>query len=177
MRQYAPFPAELADLVSKLRYRPGWHFELKDIERDHADSHGGAAGGLTFIGITGDYDGPGGSFRGAMDAYHPGRPRPVHFYFPVPAATFNRAAWQRWLFDRILDVERHEAMEHFTFVDSQHFDGSLQEFFAAHPDDRVMVVRPFAPTHGPGDDPYVVHEYGSDLQRRTAFTGKLNDEG
>lgn len=199
MRQYAPYPAELADLVSKLRYRPGWHFELKDIERDHADSHGGAAGGLTFIGITGDYDGPDGSFRGAMDAYRPGRPRPVYFYFPVPAATFNRAAWQRWLFERILDVERHEAMEHFAIgetVDPEvgglcrcgHpatlHDGRYSlcadcegehRFDPAEP--RVEVRRPFAPTHGPGDDPYVVHEYGSDLQRRTAFTGKLNDEG
>ena len=26
MRQEAPYPAELADLVSKLRYRPGWAF-------------------------------------------------------------------------------------------------------------------------------------------------------
>lgn len=153
MRQYAPFPDELADLVAKLHYRPGWHFELKDIERDHADSHGGAAGGLTFIGITGDYSGPDGSYVGATNAYHPDRPRPVYFYFPVPAATFNRASWQRWLFDRLTDVERHEQMERFA----------------------IGSERPFAPTHGPGDDPYVVHEYGSDLQRRTAFTGRVNE--
>jgi hypothetical protein len=37
-----------------------------------------------------------------------------------------------------------------------------------------MCERPFAPTHGPGDDPYVIHDYASDTQRRTAFTGKVN---
>jgi hypothetical protein len=161
MRQYAPFPTILADLVSKLRYRPGWHFELEDIERDHADSHGAAAGGLTFIGITGDYDGPDGSYQGAMDAYHPERPRPVYFYFPVPAATYNEASWKRWLFERILEVERHEAMEHFKLI-------------WIGPENRDMCERPFAPTHGPGDDPYVIHDYASDTQRRTAFTGKVN---
>jgi hypothetical protein len=169
MRQYAPFPAVLAKLVENLRYRPGWHFELKDIERDHADSHGGAAGGLTFIGITGDYEGPDRSFRGAMDAYHPDRPRPVYFYFPVPAATYNEASWKRWLFERILEVERHEAMEHFALVED--VPGVESPTGGA----AVSLVRPFAPTHGPGDDPYIVHEYGSDTQRRTAFTGRLND--
>jgi hypothetical protein len=34
MRQYAPFPHTLADLVAKMRYRPGWTFSLDDIERD-----------------------------------------------------------------------------------------------------------------------------------------------
>jgi hypothetical protein len=158
MIQYAPFPTELDDLVRRLRYQVGWHFELKHIERDHADTHGGGAGGLTFIGITGDYDGPDHSYRGAMDAYHPDRPRPVYFFFPVPAATFNRASWQRWLFDRLADVDRHEAMEHFGIEQD---DGTI--------------VRPYAPTHGPGDDPYVVHDYASDLQRRTAFTGRVNE--
>jgi hypothetical protein len=164
-----------------LRYREGWSFELKDIERDHADVHSGAAGGLTFIGITGDYGG-------------------LYFYFPVPAATFNRASWLRWLFDRILDVERHEAMEHFAIeetddsydlyepcVECGHratrhdgrdnscndctLDEGHRHRFAPSNVKRIT-VRPFAPTHGPGDDPYVVHDYADDLQRRTAFTGK-----
>jgi hypothetical protein len=158
MRQYAPFPTVLDDLVTNLRYRPGWHFELKDIERDHAGVHQGAAGGLTFIGVTGDYEGPDGEFRGAMDAYHPERPRPVYFYFPVPAATYDERSWRRWVFDRILDVETHEAMEHFAFVES----GSL--------------VRPYSPSHGPGNDPYMIREVGSALDKRTAFTGKVNDD-
>lgn len=168
MRQYAPFPTILADLVANLRYRPGWHFELKDIERDHADSHGAAAGGLTFVGITGDYEGPNGSFRGAMDAYHPDRPRPVYFYFPVPAATYNEGSWLRWLFDRILEVERHEAMEHFQLLRFGPYEGQDGQ-------EREIIDRPFAPTHGPGDDPYIIHDYATDTQRRTAFTGKVNE--
>jgi hypothetical protein len=162
MRQYAPFPTVLADLVAKLRYRPGWHFELEDIERDHAGVHQGAAGGLTFIGITGDYEGPGGTFRGAMDAYHPDRPRPVYFYFPVPAATYDERSWRRWLFDRILDVETHEAMEHFRLI----WTGK---------DNQDFMERPYSPSHGPGNDPYMIRETGTELDRRTAFTGKVND--
>lgn len=168
MRQYGPFPTELADLVANLRYRPGWQFRLDDIERDRASTHGAAAGGLTFIGLTGTVDGPaaggeGGwsyddsgnllSYEGAMDAYRPEVPRPVYFYFPVPAATFNRASWQRWLFDRLMDVERHEAMEHFQVGDE----------------------RPFSPTHAPGWDPYIVHEYAPEVVRRTSFRGEVSE--
>jgi hypothetical protein len=40
---------------------------------------------------------------------------------------------------------------------------------------RFQPTRPFAPTHGPGDDPYVVHEYADETQRRTRFTGELLD--
>jgi hypothetical protein len=168
MRQYAPFPTILADLVAKLRYRPGWHFELKDIERDHAEVHQGAAGGLTFVGITGDYEGPGGTFRGAMDAYHPDRPRPVYFYFPVPAATYDERSWMRWIFERILDVERHEAMEHFHLVAEGDFVNKKGERVNEY------VKRPYSPSHGPGNDPYMIRETGTDLDKRTAFTGRVN---
>lgn len=156
MSQWAPYPTILAELVSKLRYRPGWQFRLDDIERDPASSHGAAAGGLTFIGITGTWTWPEfageARYEGADDAYHPGTPRPVHFYFPVPAATYDEQSWRRWLFDCLLDVERHEAMEHF----------------------RIGAERPFAPNHGPGRNPYVVFEYATDEDRRTSFRGVLN---
>lgn len=151
MRQYAPFPKVLADLVADLKYRPGWHFELKDIERDHAGVHEGAAGGLTFIGVTGTQWSNG--YEGAMDAYHPDRPRPVYFYFPVPAATYDERSWRRWLFDRLIDVETHEAMEYF----------------------QIGNERPYSPSHGPGNDPYMIREVGTNLDKRTAFTGKVND--
>jgi len=144
MRQYAPYPTELAELVAKLDYkhRDGWDARLLDVERDHADVHSGAAGGLTLI-IT----------RQGPDTYHPERVIRVAHYFPVPAATYDRRSWQRWLFERILDVEKHEAMEFFVI------DGE----------------RPYAPSHGPGNDPYIVREVGTDLDRRTAFTGRVND--
>jgi len=154
MKQYAPYPTVLAELVKKLHYREGWHFSLEDIERDPASTHGSSAGGLTLIGITGDYDGPGHTYRGAMDAYHPNRPRPVYFYFPVPAATYNEQSWRRWLFERILDVERHEAMEHFQIGDE----------------------RPYSPNHGPGNDPYYITELSTDEAKRTSFRGVVKEE-
>lgn len=154
MTQYAPFPTELADLVANLRYRPGWTFSLEDIERDRPGEHSGAAGGLTLVGLTGTWTWPEDgerTYEGAMDAYHPELARPVYFYFPVPAATFDRQSWQRWLFDRIMDVERHEAMEYFQVGDG----------------------RPFSPNHGPGRDPYQIWDYATDEQRRTSFRGEV----
>ena len=37
-------------------------------------------------------------------------------------------------------------------------------------------VRPYAPCHGPGDDPYIIHEYAIDQQRRTNFRGTVKSE-
>jgi hypothetical protein len=151
MKQSAPYPDELADLVEHLRYRPGWRFRLADIERDPADTHGQAAGGLTFIATT-----------NTINAYHPEQKVTVNHYFIVPAATYNRASWQRWLFDCMTKVELHECMEFFAF--------------GSHADHHVDpgLIRPYAPTHAPGDDPYIVHEYAEDAQRRTSFRGELN---
>lgn len=147
--QYAPYPNELEAIVTQLRYRPGWRFGLSNIERDPADSHGAAAGGLTFIVTTKGYD-----------SYHidRGEGYRVAHYFPVPAATYNAESWLRWLLDCILKVEQHECCEFFALAS------------VSHPDE---LERPFAPTHGPGDDPYVIHEYASDQQRRTRFTGEV----
>lgn len=141
-RQYGPYPHALADIVGRLRYRPGWAFGLRDMKRDPADTHGAAAGGLTLV-VFADVD----------DAYEPDRRRPVNHYFPVPAATFNEAAWLRWLLDCVLLVEQHEACEWFRL------DGGDQD------------VRPFAPTHGPGENPYSIKELATDEARRTSFRG------
>jgi hypothetical protein len=143
MRQYAPYPAELADLVAGLKYKSedGWTSGLVDVERDHAGVHTGPAGGLTLVIV-----------RVGPDTYDHGRILRVGHYFPVPAATYDRRSWQRWLFERVRDVETHEAMEHFVI------DGK----------------RPYAPSHGPGNDPYMVRETGTDMDRRTAYTGEVN---
>jgi hypothetical protein len=142
MRQYAPYPTELAAIVDELVYRPGWQFTLRDIQRD-GDAHSGSAGGLTLR-----------ILAWVFDAYHQDELRPVYHYAPVPAATYNRTSWERWVFDQILRVEQHEAAEYFQLGDR----------------------RPFAPTHGPGDDPYVIVQYASEEQRRTSFRGELNDD-
>src|SRR5438105_4616360 len=83
------------------------------------------------------------------DTDHPERCQiySVAHYFEVPAATYNRRSWQRWFFDQYAKVRLHEAMESFA-IGEEH---------------------PYAATHGPGDDPYVVHDYATDEQRRTSF--------
>jgi hypothetical protein len=149
MRQEAPYPDELADLVYHARYRPGWQFHLIDMDR------GQGSQGLTLDIVTCGYD-----------TYHPerGENYRVHHYFPVLPAAFGRASWQRWLFDRLLEVERHEAMEFFALrVDGEGVEPGL--------------VRPYAPNHGHGEDPYIVHDPTTDEARRTSFRNVLDDDG
>lgn len=134
MRQTAPYPQPLADLVADLVYKPHWRFELVDEDR------GQGSAGLTFI-----------AFVTCPDSYHPEKLRSVAHYFIVPAAAYDERSWRRWLFDRLLDVERHEAMEFFQVGDE----------------------KPYAPNHGPGRDPYTVHEVGTDEDRRTSFRGEV----
>lgn len=138
--QYAPFPEELVDLVAVLKTPPEvMHVVLVDEVRDEVSQGRGKAGGLTLeIRVHSD-DGYGGGIRR------------VRHLFPVPAATFNRLSWTRWLFDRLEDVRRHELCEYF----------------------EVDGFKPFAPLHGPGDNPYVVHDWSTDEQRRTQWTGEV----
>lgn len=88
-----------------------------------------------------------------FNSYHPerGQTYRVLHHFPVPPATFDRRSWQAWLRARINDVEQHE----------------LNEFFQIDDD------RPYAPSHGPGNDPYLTREVGTDLDRRTRYTGEV----
>lgn len=86
------------------------------------------------------------------DSYGKTDHRRVRHLFPVPCATFNLQSWTRWLFDRLVDVRMHELGEYF----------------------EVDGVKPYAPLHGPGDNPYVVHELATQLQRDTAYTGEVN---
>lgn len=86
------------------------------------------------------------------DAYHPELERGVVHWFPVPPASYDERSWRRWLFDRLGDIDTHERMEHFTI------DGE----------------KPYAPSHGPGNDPYLVREVGTELDARTSFRGEVN---
>lgn len=85
------------------------------------------------------------------DSYHPDRKLTVQHFFPVPTATYNEKTWRRWLFDRCRGVENHELGEWF-MVDGQ---------------------RPFAPLHGPGEDPYTVHEFRDEVDARTLQDGSI----
>lgn len=141
MHQAAPFPHVLADLVERLSYREdrGWQVWLADIERDPG------AAGLTLV-----------VERCGPDSYHPENTIRVSHYFPVPPATYDSRSWQRWLFDRLGDVDTHERCEDFQVRDSP---GSEH------------VTRPYAPSHGPGNDPYLVREVGTVADAETSFRG------
>lgn len=89
-----------------------------------------------------------------INSYHHDKPMFVQHLFIVPAATYDERSWRRWLFERFRDVESHECAEFFTI------DGK----------------KPYAPSHGPGNDPYLIREVGSDLDRRTSFRGEVNPE-
>lgn len=103
MRQEAPYPYLLLALVQRVSYRPGWTFELTDMNR------GQLSAGLTLLITTQGYD-----------SEHPerGEHYRVHHLMPVPPAAFNERNWKRWLFEQCLLVEQHEAMEFF-FIDGQ----------------------------------------------------------
>jgi len=138
MTQEAPFPVALAELVKELTYRPGWHFSLQQVDR------GQGSVGLTFCAV-GQYP----------DTYAPENTIRVMHYFIVPAASYNAKSWRRWLFDRILEIERHEAAEFF----------------------QIGGERPYAPNHGPGHDPYflVPEELTTADDRRVRFDGTVAD--
>lgn len=143
MSQEAPYPEALEYLVYRIAYRPGWKFNLAHIDRGQGSS------GLSLVITTLGYD-----------SYHPerGEHYRVNHYMPVPPAAYDARSWQRWLFDQCLLVERHECME----------------FFAIHDEpNSEHAVRPYAPSHGPGNDPYIVREIGTELDQRTNFRGEI----
>lgn len=135
---HAPYPHELHDLVLALRYRPGWSFRLENIDR------GQGSEGLTFMVLSRGYD-----------TYNPdqGETYRVWHYFPVPPAAYVRSSWQRWILDRLIEVETHEACEFMV----------------------VNGVRPFAPVHAPGHDPYVVREVARVEDAETTFRGERQE--
>lgn len=122
-QQEAPFPHALAELVESVSYRPRWEIDLVDIDR------GQGSKGLTLV------------IRAVVeDSLAPVRTIGVAHYFIVPAASYNRRSWMRWLLDRCIDVETHEACEFF----------------------RIDGERLYAPHHSEGENPYTVFEI-SDL--------------
>lgn len=156
MRQVAPDPVVLRELVSNLAYKPGWRFVLADIDR------GQGSEGLTLDITTLGYN-----------SYHPdsGMTYSVHHYMPVPPAAYDRRSWRRWLFEQIVLVETHEAMEFFRFEREVPNRVGTEIFGTV-----VEVDRPYAPSHGPGNDPYLVREVGSVEDQRMSFRGEMNQE-
>lgn len=106
-------PPGLRELVEQIKYKPRWTFSLSRDDRESLI--------LYIISNTDNSM----DFSNRINVRHE---------FLVPLATYNRDTWAAWLFDRVRDVESHEAAEFF----------------------RIDGVREFAPHHGNGEDPYRV---------------------
>lgn len=161
MRQVAPYPDELASLVRGLRYRRhlGWRVWLDDnCQRDHPGVHSGEARGMTLI-----------VQRRGPNSYNLAEVMLVNHYFAVPAATYNRQSWMRWLFDQLGKVDDHERMEDFVLREEEPGGYALAD--GSHAD--YLDTRPFAPNHGPGWDPYLVTVERTSEDRRTSFRGEV----
>jgi hypothetical protein len=87
------------------------------------------------------------------DSHDYGSRLAVQHLFPVPMATYNESTWRRWIFECCRGVENHELGEYF-MVDGK---------------------RPFAPLHGPGENPYMVHEFRDLRAARTRQDGSIMD--
>jgi hypothetical protein len=86
-----------------------------------------------------------------VNSYKEDEPLTVLHFFPVPTATYNMKAWRRWIFECCRRVENHELGEWFKINDE----------------------RPFAPLHGPGEDPHTVHEFRDEVDARTVQDGSV----
>lgn len=75
----------------------------------------------------------------------------VQHFFPVPVATYNEKTWRRWMFEQCRRLENHELGEFFMIGDE----------------------RPFLPLHGPGEDPYGVHEFRDVVDAMTKQDGSI----
>jgi hypothetical protein len=118
MTETLPFePPFLRELIESIKYKPGWDFNLGVFRED------GEARAWAFYVVS--------DTENSFDFTKRIR---VRHEFLIPPASWNRDTWAAWLFDRVCDVEKHEAGEFF----------------------RIFGVREFAPHHGNGEDPYRV---------------------
>lgn len=145
MLQEAPFPDALAALVEHLHYRDSVSSDEWTFHLSHTNRGQGSKGLTLEIRIT------------TCNSYPPHERMTVLHLMPVPPAAYDTRSWRRWVFDQIGLVETHERMEGFVVVDEEGNE-----------------TRPYAPSHGPGNDPYMVREVGTELDVRTSFRGEVN---
>ena len=79
----------------------------------------------------------------------------VNHCHPVPVATYNEKTWRRWIFEQCRRTMNHELGESLRFGEAE--------------------LRPFAPMHGPGEDPYTVHEIRPESDALTTQDGSLRE--
>jgi hypothetical protein len=87
----------------------------------------------------------------ARDNYDANQRRTTSHEHLAPPASYNEKTWRRWIFDRCLASMAHEMGEQVRWGD----------------------IRPFAPTHGPGEDPYTVREYRDPIDVLTTQYGRV----
>lgn len=88
-----------------------------------------------------------------VNNYDATKPFIVSHCHPVPCTTYNEKTWKRWIFEQCRRTMNHELGESLRF-------GPQEE-------------RPFAPMHGPGEDPYTVHEWRSEQDALTTQDGSI----
>lgn len=89
------------------------------------------------------------------DAYNPEQSMPLSHEHPVPmGVTYNEKTWRRWVYEQCRRVENHEIGEWLRWGEE----------------------RPFAPLHGPGEDPYTVHEYRDPADALITQDGTMRDD-
>lgn len=142
MPMFADPYAELRPLVAALRYKPDWRFALRTgiTFGSGATADDWTAGNTSVCTISLTWP-PAPVFLlvslWTPDSSDPERKIDVTHTFAAPPSDYGDAAWwRRWLLDRILDVERHEACEFFELAGE----------------------RPFYPEHGTAAELYAVRE-------------------
>jgi hypothetical protein len=146
LTQTCAYPTFLHDLVTRCSYK-GWSIVLEeDLDR----GQGSKGTTLVITSCTEDSyaEPPGDEAETVCGRSHPSLINVRHFFI-VPAGAYDEFEWRRWLFDCCVAVELHEAMEMF----------------------KIDGTRPYAPHHGPGRNPYILHERGSDEQANTDQRG------
>lgn len=135
----------LAKVVTDARCFPNWAFRLIDEDGAHR----------LVITIEG------------QNNYHPEQPFIVSHYHPVPITTYNEKSWRRWIFEQCRRSMTHEIGEALRWPvadDIHRLAGAA-----------VPYARPFAPMHGPGEDPYTAHEIRTERDALTTQDGSLRE--
>lgn len=97
--------------VEALAYKPGWKFKL-----------GGPGHSMLCV------------YSTTPDSTSPARNRWTQHQFELPADDLSIEDWQRWVFERLLEVELHEAGEFFTYA-------GQRPFFPHHQDEGSPYTR------------------------------------
>jgi hypothetical protein len=105
-------PPELAGLLARLAYKPGWHFELAPNRSSY--SFGGISPFQWMLVISVD---------DVLDSRGSGTRSSFVTTAPVPdAPEATREYYTHWLWDQILQAERHEAGEWFVVDGTRPYD-------------------------------------------------------